>query len=95
MGGRKRRDGNVHILTIEAHTTNRDAEQEEESNVLGVSRACMMIERIGAAVGAGNIVHVTETRNGVGGDMCVTHLTNGYVVVDRAKLVAMKGDIGR
>lgn len=83
------------IVPSEGPTTNRDAEQDEESNVLGASVASTTMEGVGTAEETDEVVNVSATGNGDGEDRRVARLTNAQVVLDREKWVAMKGDLGR
>lgn len=53
------------------------------------------MECVGTAVGTDQVGNVSDTRNGDGEERIFAHLTNSQLVVDRAKLFAMKGDLGR
>lgn len=82
--GRMETTGNI---PTKALPTIRDA--KEESNPLGPAGSSMKWAR------AETVCTESNSRNGDGNDKRLVHLTNKQVVVDRATLVSMNGDLER
>lgn len=73
------------VMSIEGPTTNRDAKQEEDSNVLGAFGRGLRMQRVGIAVLTEQVVNVSDPPNGDGKERLVLHLKSVQVVVDREK----------